>query len=338
MNAADAHRVRFAYSPLAETAQSLHMIFSGRVQPLYRGWFREVRDRLSRVDLALLNGFVPARPVMADFPLTGATGTTITVEDQLQLITQTPADELHRDLTQVWFDRPMPEVVRRVFSDHRGGPGRLADALFQYWSIALEPHWRSMRAVLDEDLAFRATELTKNGLGTMLTGLHPTVSVGDESLRIDGPGTCGGSLRGAGLVLVPSVFAWPRVVFAPSQSGASTLIYSTRGVGNLRWHDERASDCSDALGALVGRSRAAILEDLALPMTTTELAAELGQSPASVSQHLAVLKRSGLARSWRSGRRVLYRRTSLADGLLIAAKADAPGPLLPPGTGRAGRR
>jgi DNA-binding transcriptional ArsR family regulator len=64
------------------------------------------------------------------------------------------------------------------------------------------------------------------------------------------------------------------------------------------------------------RLRAAILSCLALPKSTTDLARELGQSAPSVSFHLSVLRRNGLVTSWRSGRRVLYRRTPLASGLL----------------------
>jgi hypothetical protein len=36
MSAADLRRTRFAYSPLAEVAESLHMIASGRIHFLHR--------------------------------------------------------------------------------------------------------------------------------------------------------------------------------------------------------------------------------------------------------------------------------------------------------------
>jgi DNA-binding transcriptional ArsR family regulator len=57
--------------------------------------------------------------------------------------------------------------------------------------------------------------------------------------------------------------------------------------------------------------------------STTELSLKLGQSPSSVSQHLSVLRRSGLVTSWRSGRRVLYRRTDLATSI-VEANSVAP--------------
>ena len=55
-------------------------------------------------------------------------------------------------------------------------------------------------------------------------------------------------------------------------------------------------------------------------MSTTSLSRELGQSPATISQHLAVLRECGMVRSWRSGRSVLYQQTALAASLVGAAR------------------
>jgi DNA-binding transcriptional ArsR family regulator len=317
MSAADLRRTRFAYSPLAEVAESLHMITSGRIHFLHRAWFSGVREALHGVDMGLLAAIVPPRPFIADFLFTGASDTATTIEDQLKLVAGMPAWQLRREVEEVWQGEPLPAAARKVVDDP-GGPGRVADALWRYWCIAVEPHWRSMRAILDEDVAFRATALTNGGLGAMLAGLHETVTVAEDTLHIDKPVASQENLAGVGMVLVPSVFVWPKVIFAIGQSRPCTLTYAARGVGNLWSHTEPAATGEDPLTALIGRSRAAILTNLALPMTTTELAIKLGQSPPAVSQHLAVLRRSSLATSWRTGRRVLYRRTALADSIVAA--------------------
>jgi DNA-binding transcriptional ArsR family regulator len=70
------------------------------------------------------------------------------------------------------------------------------------------------------------------------------------------------------------------------------------------------------LAGLVGRSRAALLVLLELPRSTTQLAQTLGVTAATVSEHLAVLKRSNLVRSRREGRSVRYERTTLGSRLL----------------------
>lgn len=323
MTCADTRRMRFAFSPLAEIAGSLHMIASGRVEPVHRSWLDAMRHRLRHVDMPLLNAIVPARQWVADFMFVGATSTNTTIDDQLALIINTPAEELRRDLEEVWRGQRIPAAALKVLNDPMGGPAHLADALGRYWAIAIEPHWGAMRAVLDDDLAFRATELTTRGLGAVLGGLHSSLRVVDDGLLIDKPVSLQETLTGSGLVLVPSVFVCSRVIFSPSQSGPGTLTYATRGVGNLWSQSGRHSVYSDPLAALLGRSRALILDSLSIPICTTELAVKLSQSPPSISQHLAVLRRSGLATSWRSGRRVLYRRTPLGDTVVAASNDDA---------------
>jgi DNA-binding transcriptional ArsR family regulator len=167
--------------------------------------------------------------------------------------------------------------------------------------------------------------LTRGGVDALLSGLHPEVSVRGEVLRIDKlRHSVDHDLAGDGLTLFPSVFAWPGLMVDKAPDRPATLVYACRGVGLLWGNGSRHPGSDDeALGALLGQSRAAILGCLAVPRSTTELAGELGQSPPSVSFHLSVLRRSGLVTSWRSGRRVLYRRTQLADGLVAANGSPA---------------
>jgi DNA-binding transcriptional ArsR family regulator len=313
--------MRFGYSPLAEVAESLQMIASGRTGLLFRPWYLAVRDQLGRVDLELLNAVVPAKRFMADFLFAGGVDTATRIEDQLTIIAQTPVDALRHEVEAVWQGEPVPPAARAVLDDP-GGPGQLAEALWEYWSVAVEPHWRSMRAVLDDDVAHRASELTRRGFGAMLAGLHPSVSVIGDVLHIDKCSSIEEDLAGDGMTLVPSVFTWPTVIFCRgSQWGPCSLTYAARGVANL-WSDAKPSEATDdPLVALLGRGRAAVLSCLALPMSTTELALRLGLSAPAVSQHLGILRRSGLATSWRSGRRVLYRRTALADNIVLANTA-----------------
>jgi DNA-binding transcriptional ArsR family regulator len=75
-----------------------------------------------------------------------------------------------------------------------------------------------------------------------------------------------------------------------------------------------------ALGDLLGPRRAQILVALGgAPATTTQLSERLRASPAGISGHLAVLRRSGLVAGQRRGREVLYVRTRGGDGLVAAA-------------------
>jgi DNA-binding transcriptional ArsR family regulator len=322
MNVAGLGRTRFAYSPLIEVAESLYMLSSGQVHPLHRTWFDTIRDGLRGVDLGLLRAVVPARGYVADFFTAGLNGPSTTIERQLSVLSELPAGRIRAEIETVWQGEPLPPAARDLFESGAAAPCRLAAALGLYWSVAIEPYWQAMRAVLDDDVASRAGELSKGGVGGLLTDLHPQISMRGEVLTIEKRHAWQQDLTGEGLLLVPSVFVWPNLIFAAGPDGPARLIYPARGVGNV-WQapiQEPAED--DALGALLGRSRAAILLTLALPHSTTELARKLEQSPPSVSQHLAVLRRSGLVVSWRSGRRVLYRRTALATSVVEASSLE----------------
>ena len=95
------------------------------------------------------------------------------------------------------------------------------------------------------------------------------------------------------------------------------LTYGARGAGDV-W---RALRPDRRLAALVGRSRARLLDHLDLPATTTGLAVTLGLSAPAVSRHLGVLESCGLVTAWRAGRTVLYQRTELARTMLDAPAA-----------------
>ncbi len=59
-------------------------------------------------------------------------------------------------------------------------PRYLADVMYDYWAVAIEPHWASIRAVLEDDVAYRAGELTRGGLATMVAGMHPSLTMRDD--------------------------------------------------------------------------------------------------------------------------------------------------------------
>ncbi len=323
MSATDLERMRFAYSPLAEVAESLYMVNSGRIHRLHRAWFDMAHDGLRRVDMALLRAIVPApRPHVASFLLGGATDPATTIEQQLKLVADCPADRLRADLEVVWHG-DLPPAAEQLVADGASGARHLADALWQYWGVAIEPHWRQIRAVLDADIAYRAARLARGGIEALLSDLHPELELAEHAIQIvSSRHSTEHDLCGVGLLLVPCVFAWPHIMVDPGTAGSPSITYGPRGIGEL-WPTAAAEVTGeDALGALLGRSRAAILISVALPKSTTDLARELGQSTPAVSTHLSVLRRSGLVTSWRSGRRVLYQRTPLATSI-VAASAPA---------------
>jgi DNA-binding transcriptional ArsR family regulator len=162
----------------------------------------------------------------------------------------------------------------------------------------------------------RARRLTEAGPADVFAGLHRLVSWDDAdgALVVDRRYDETLDLAGRGLLLVPVVFAWPQVFAMTDPPWQPTLLYAPRGAGHLWEPEERPAP--GALADLVGRRRAAVLGALDEPATTSALAARLGVSPASVSEHLGVLRRAGLVAARRDGRRVLYARTATGDALV----------------------
>ncbi|HEY0539336.1 MAG TPA: winged helix-turn-helix domain-containing protein [Actinoallomurus sp.] len=97
------------------------------------------------------------------------------------------------------------------------------------------------------------------------------------------------------------------------------LAYPARGIGSI-W-DPGPTTGTDALAAVLGRSRTRLLTELEAPASTTQLAHRTGLSPAGVSQYLTALRDAGLVSVHRAGRSVLYARTAAAETLLKAASS-----------------
>ena len=71
------------------------------------------------------------------------------------------------------------------------------------------------------------------------------------------------------------------------------------------------------LARLIGRTRARLLTGLTEPAATAWLAHRHGLAPATVSEHLAVLRDTGLVTAARHRHEVRYARTSLGDALAL---------------------
>jgi DNA-binding transcriptional ArsR family regulator len=79
----------------------------------------------------------------------------------------------------------------------------------------------------------------------------------------------------------------------------------------------RAEPAADSkLAALLGRTRAAVLETVSSPCTASELARQTGISLASASQHATVLREAGLLTTTRHRNAVMHTTTALGAALL----------------------
>jgi DNA-binding transcriptional ArsR family regulator len=323
-------QTRFAFSPLSEVTLSLRLLGRPHLAHLHARWLQLTRSRLSGVDLPLLLAVAPPGEWIPPCLVPLADTARVTIEEQLTDLTHLSPTELEADLTQPWADRPPPPCLKELLDAGARGPGILAEKLWEYWTAAIAPHWPRICAVLEADVAFRVGALAERGLFALLDDLHAEATVQGHDLLVNKPHHADATYCATRLILTPSVFGYPSLVVADGEPGVFGLTYPAHGVGRV-WEGLEPPDHEpdNQLAALFGRTRAAILERAALPVTTTQMARELGQSPGSVSEHLTVLKANGLLCSRRTGRSVLYWQTPLAQSMVSTQRTSA---TLRPGT------
>jgi DNA-binding transcriptional ArsR family regulator len=302
---------------MAEVTLSLRLLGCPQPTHIHAPWLRQARQRLDGVDLPLLLAVTPPGKWVLSCLMPPSPGPQVTIEEQLRGLTETHPDSIRRDLEEVWGEEPtLPRRVQELVDAGAAGLGRLAETLWDYWDAVIEPYWTKICAVLEDDVSFRVAAQVNGGLYALLEDLHPEVSLEGNLLHVDATAT----YEAHTMTLTPSVFAWPGLILDDGEGDRFGLTYAARGVGRV-WEGLSSMDRTDEedpLAALLGRTRAAILEMTAVPMSTTQIAHQMGQSPGSVNQHLSVLRDSGLVVSRRSGRSVLYRQTPLAQSMIAA--------------------
>ncbi|WP_370413935.1 DUF5937 family protein [Streptomyces fradiae] len=308
-SAADLAQTRFAVSPMWEVVTSFRLLRNDNPTPLHRSWADQVRPRFQRagLDRGRLAALVPPHGYLADFLNPTPAGPFPTLESELDAIGRAPAEQLARDLDMLGRTGVRAEHVDLE---------RLREEILTYWEIALAPYWARIRGLLEADVFHRARQVAEHGSARVLGELHETVRWDDGTLRLVRR-ACAltRDQAGSGLLLIPSAFAWPRVLTRSVAPDPPQLAYPARGIGNL-WEPRTTTNATEAVAGVLGRSRALLLAELDTPASTTQLAAAFGLSAAAVSQHLTALRNAGLVTAHRSGRSVLYARTAVADTLL----------------------
>ncbi|GAA0922827.1 ArsR/SmtB family transcription factor [Nonomuraea longicatena] len=310
--AEDVARTRFALSPLWEVVASVRVL--KEPSGLNRPWAEQARRRLSGVDWRLLSDLVPVPTRTLVGFVSPPPATTLPGLDR-ELDGLLAGEDTVREELDAWTDGPRTRRVAALYADPAAGLARLADEIRAYWQAAVEPVWPQVRTLLEGDLLYRARLLSQGGVRAVLADLDDGITWADERLRL-AHRHCRGvrSLDGRGLLLVPSVFTWPRIFSITAAPCQPTLRYPPRGIATL-W-ERRPADPPGALAAVLGTTRARLLAELDQPASTRELAVRTGLSEPGASQHLTALRRAGLCTAHRTGRYVLYARTAVADTLL----------------------
>ncbi|MDX3094804.1 helix-turn-helix domain-containing protein [Streptomyces sp. ME01-24h] len=308
---------RFVVSPLAEAVAALKLLDRATAaHPGERGWLDAhlpaYRERLAADPVtALLVRAALGRTWNADFltPTPSGEGSP-GFEEELSRIRQTPPDAARDHLT-VSLGGPLPHPLRRADL-----PERAADVVAWVWTHTVLPDWPRRRRVIEADIVARTAQLGRGGWAQALDDMRRGMRwLGGGRLQINTRDHPPRDLSGARLMFVPvtpytSWVSWDDAV-------RYAVVYPCSGA----LAEAGRQRVPEALGALLGPARAAVLVMLATPMSTTQLVALTGQGLGSVGRHLKVLLDARLVRRRRAGRSVLYYRTEAGD-VLLAAQQD----------------
>jgi DNA-binding transcriptional ArsR family regulator len=313
--------VRFAWSPLWETTHAVRSFLDPRARPYHQTWHQLVAERVARIDLEPLAAVQPLRGYVPDFLTPPPRCAAPRIRDQLAEVRATPASQIELELRRCrenLSDKQHAPLLDSLLRDPGGARDLLVDRLHEAWIELVAPFWARIRALLDGDIQERSRQLARHGLGRVLDDLHPRIRRSRRGLSVHDRDPRTVEIGQRGIVFMPSAYIWPGVAAIVDEPWQPTIAYPARGIAAL-W--EAPTTPPEALGRLMGRTRALVLASLDRPASTHSIAAQLGLSPAGASGHLVALRDAGLLSPARHGHEVLYERTTLGNALL---RSDAP--------------
>lgn len=231
---------------------------------------------------------------------------------------------LHRDLTRLAEENRLPTPAAALARGEPEALRHLTDSMARYHSLAVTPYWPRIQAAVEADRARRARAMLDGGPEGLLASLRPGMRYAGGVLEVlDYPDSRELHLDGRGLLLVPSFFCAPTPVALLDPTLPPVLVYPVDRLGGLvprtgPGAGRNPDGTREALGALLGRTRAAVLEAADDGCTTGEMARRLRISAAAASQHTTVLRNAGLLVSHRDRNTVLHTLTPLGRAVLDA--------------------
>ncbi|RZF09636.1 ArsR family transcriptional regulator [Streptomyces albidoflavus] len=188
-----------------------------------------------------------------------------------------------------------------------------------FHKMAVEPFWDRIQRLLKAERDSCGREMLAGGVEYVLNNRHSAIRWEAPVLRVaNGRPPRRTALTGQGLTLVPSLFAPHPFLLDDSVGwhGLPILVYNiapdTEPAAAL-WQSQEGES---ALPALLGRTRADVLEALRETRSTGQVADRVHISSPSASKHLTILRRAGFVSTERRQNLAVHSLTPLGEAIL----------------------
>jgi DNA-binding transcriptional ArsR family regulator len=180
-----------------------------------------------------------------------------------------------------------------------------------YYQKVIEPQDDNIQEAVEGDREMRSRALVRGGVDKLLKSYWPLMRWHYPVLEVQYPYDRTLHLGGRGLLLSPSYFCWHYPVALADDDLPPMLSYPL-----LHKVEGDADPERPSTAALLGTTRAAVLQATSEGLTTGEIAKRVGIGAPTASHHLTVLRDSGLIASQRKQTSMLHILTPLGAALL----------------------
>lgn len=300
----DLSQLRFGFSPLWECVGAFRAWLDPTRHALLLPWLTRQKPVRSRRDWEPLASLATVgRGTIPDFLAPPPENPSPCFAEELERL-KAVSPWVMQEETRIAFPSGLPPSLRLSHTQPRQFITQLAGKLEQFWRLAIAPDWNLFKSKLEAEVLFRARALALGGADALFQGLHSDVKYHKTKLTIQTLSHWDRGRRKDGLLLVPSIFAWPDIFLTVRPPWRPSLTYTCRGVAEL-WSDAEPGT-SHRAKQLLGTTAARLLTRLRHPQTTIEIATAFDLSAAAISEQIHKLWRAGVLQRTRVGCRVFY--------------------------------
>jgi DNA-binding transcriptional ArsR family regulator len=302
-----------------EAVNGVQLLQNREGRLIFDGWRRAVRKDARRTPIeTAIRTFATLAPYAEYFPDFLTPGSPSEgIDADVDRVLSTPRRQLHEEMTRLATDRPLPGWAAGVAAGDPDTLHRVGTVIHRFHDVAIKPYLGRISAELSAECAERARVAIRGGTEALLDSFRPLMNWTPPVLNVRFPFTRTLHLSGRGLRLVPSFFCWRYPITLADPDLTPTLVYPIDH--RPGWTPPRHNDNQpnrSGLAALIGSTRAVILEATADGCTTTQVARLARISPATASHHASVLRDANLITSQRDANTVVHTATPLGMALL----------------------